>query len=185
MSSEERDKALALFNRFDSVLDFRMRAVSLESEIEDLIKQRTEARKSRNFAQADKIRDDLAGARDHSRGHASGREVETKTVGLARLRSVTATRFGLEFDFKAVIFRFVQAGVTQLVEYLICNQAVGGSNPFAGFVHSNKIGNSSEQIDVLGQLFKTHCGYRRRGIYRLKLAVAPGPAISAVRIRQS
>ncbi len=24
------------------------------------------------------------------------------------------------------------AGVTQLVEYLICNQAVGGSNPFAG-----------------------------------------------------
>ena len=59
LSVEERDKALYLVNRFDSVLDFRMRAVSLETEIEDLIKQRTEARKSRNFAQADKIRDDL------------------------------------------------------------------------------------------------------------------------------
>jgi len=59
LSTEERDRALQLTNRFDTVLDFRTRTVSLEAEIEDLIRQRTEARKSRNFAQADKIRDDL------------------------------------------------------------------------------------------------------------------------------
>ena len=28
-------------------------------------------------------------------------------------------------------YRFVAAGVAQLVEHLICNQRVGGSNPFA------------------------------------------------------
>ncbi|PWB70721.1 cysteine--tRNA ligase [candidate division GN15 bacterium] len=59
LSAGERDEALKLIRRFDSVLDFRTKAVSLEAEIEDLIRQRTEARKSRNFAQADKIRDDL------------------------------------------------------------------------------------------------------------------------------
>jgi len=59
LSVEERDKALHLVNRFDSVFDFRMRAVSLEAEIEELIRQRSEARKNRNFTQADKIRDDL------------------------------------------------------------------------------------------------------------------------------
>lgn len=34
-------------------------------------------------------------------------------------------------------FKQFQAGVAQLVERLICNQLVEGSNPFAGSIQSN------------------------------------------------
>ena len=40
----------------------------------------------------------------------------------------------LEVDWFRAVFRFFRvgwAGVAQLVEHLICNQRVGGSNPFA------------------------------------------------------
>ncbi len=32
------------------------------------------------------------------------------------------------------VYNYSKAGVTQLVEYLICNQAVGGSIPLAGLI---------------------------------------------------
>jgi cysteinyl-tRNA synthetase len=59
LSAEERDRALFAIRRFDTVLNFEARKASLDSEIEDLIRQRGEARKAKNFALSDKIRDDL------------------------------------------------------------------------------------------------------------------------------
>jgi len=59
LSAEERDRALFAIRRFDTVLNFESRKASLDSEIEDLIRQRGEARKAKNFALSDKIRDDL------------------------------------------------------------------------------------------------------------------------------
>ncbi|MFZ1682996.1 MAG: cysteine--tRNA ligase [Candidatus Zixiibacteriota bacterium] len=60
LSAAERDEALKAVDGFESVLNFRSKAKSLDAEIEDLIRQRAEARKARNFALSDKIRDDLA-----------------------------------------------------------------------------------------------------------------------------
>lgn len=60
LSSDERDSALELVRRFDTVLNFiETTDVVLDEEIEALIKDRTDARKSKDFALADKIRDDL------------------------------------------------------------------------------------------------------------------------------
>jgi len=61
LSSAERDKALATIKKIDTVLNFTYQAKdeSLDAEIEDLIKQRTEARKKKDFARSDKIRNDL------------------------------------------------------------------------------------------------------------------------------
>jgi cysteinyl-tRNA synthetase len=59
MSLAERDDALALVKRFDTVLNFAQKATSLEAEIEKLIAQRNQARKNRDFALADRIRGDL------------------------------------------------------------------------------------------------------------------------------
>lgn len=59
LSADERDKALAAILRVDTVLDFQTKAVDLDQEIEDLIAQRTAARKARDFSKADQIRDDL------------------------------------------------------------------------------------------------------------------------------
>jgi cysteinyl-tRNA synthetase len=60
LSAAERDEALKAVDGFESVLNFRSKAKSLDAEIEDLIRQRAEARKAKNFALSDKIRDDLA-----------------------------------------------------------------------------------------------------------------------------
>ena len=61
LSAAERDRALETIKKFDTVLNFTYaKDQNLDKEIEDLIQQRTEAKKNRNFAQADKIRDDLA-----------------------------------------------------------------------------------------------------------------------------
>jgi hypothetical protein len=51
-----------------------------------------------------------------------------------RSGSVSVRVFGIDSrrpDRSSRFFRVVRAGVAQLVEHLICNQRVGGSNPFA------------------------------------------------------
>jgi cysteinyl-tRNA synthetase len=59
LSAAERDEVLALVERLDSVLGFRKKAASLDAEIEALIQQRQDARKSKDFVLSDKIRNDL------------------------------------------------------------------------------------------------------------------------------
>lgn len=61
LSVAERDKALETFRKIDTVLNFtyQNKEESLDSEIEDLIQQRTDARKNKDYALSDKIRDDL------------------------------------------------------------------------------------------------------------------------------
>ena len=59
LSADERDRALELIRKFDTVLNFQLKQEALDSEVEDLIEARTQARKSRDFALADKIRGDL------------------------------------------------------------------------------------------------------------------------------
>ena len=59
LSAADKDKALEAIRRVDKVLDFQTKAVDLDQGIEDLIAQRTAARKARDFSKADQIRDDL------------------------------------------------------------------------------------------------------------------------------
>ncbi len=59
LSAEERDIALETIRRFDTVLNFTHKAEAIDDEIEGLIVKRTEAKKAKDYAQADKIRDDL------------------------------------------------------------------------------------------------------------------------------
>ncbi|MBD3402412.1 cysteine--tRNA ligase [candidate division GN15 bacterium] len=59
LSADEAESALELIRRFDTVLGFEMQQAGIEEEIEELIRQRTEARKNKDFATADKIRDEL------------------------------------------------------------------------------------------------------------------------------
>jgi len=59
LSAAERDKALEAVRQIDMVLEFQVRREALDSEIEVLIAKRTEARKNKDFATSDKIRDDL------------------------------------------------------------------------------------------------------------------------------
>ena len=42
------------------------------------------------------------------------------------------------FRVSGAVFRVEWAGVAQLVEHLICNQRVGGSNPFASSTDGNR-----------------------------------------------
>ncbi|MCB2201775.1 cysteine--tRNA ligase [bacterium] len=59
LSADEADAALELIRKIDTVLNFEIQAESLEEEVERLIVERTAARKSKDFARADQIRDDL------------------------------------------------------------------------------------------------------------------------------
>ncbi len=59
LTPEERDRALEIMARIDTVLGFRQKQGVLDSEIETLIQKRTEARRNKDYALADKIRDDL------------------------------------------------------------------------------------------------------------------------------
>ncbi|MGH8015227.1 MAG: cysteine--tRNA ligase [Candidatus Zixiibacteriota bacterium] len=62
LSKEERDKALELIRKFDSVLNFTTgKEESLDSKVEALIQKRNDARKAKDFATSDKIRDELIG----------------------------------------------------------------------------------------------------------------------------
>ena len=60
-SKELCEKALALIREFGNPLGILQKSTkgSLEEEVEKLIEERQQARKNRNFALADKIRDDL------------------------------------------------------------------------------------------------------------------------------
>ncbi len=59
LSAEERDEALKTIRRFDTVLNFTYDSGDIDEEIERLIAQRTEAKKNKDYALADKIRDEL------------------------------------------------------------------------------------------------------------------------------
>ncbi len=59
LSADERDLAMEAVKRIDSVLDFQQKKEAIDSDIEALIVQRTEARQNKDFATSDKIRDDL------------------------------------------------------------------------------------------------------------------------------
>jgi cysteinyl-tRNA synthetase len=62
LSENDAGKVLDAVNGFDNVLAFLKREksdASLEDEVEQLIQQRIDARKNKDFATADKIRDDL------------------------------------------------------------------------------------------------------------------------------
>ncbi len=59
LSTAERDSALSLVRRFDTVLGLELKKQSLESEVEALIARRQAARKSKDFALADRIREQL------------------------------------------------------------------------------------------------------------------------------
>ena len=59
LSVEERDSALEAIRKVDTVLNFIRREEALDSDIEALIEKRTEAKKQKDYAMADQIRDDL------------------------------------------------------------------------------------------------------------------------------
>ena len=60
LSAEERDSALETIARFDTVLNFAAESKgSLDEQVEALIKERNQARASKDFATSDKIRDQL------------------------------------------------------------------------------------------------------------------------------
>jgi len=59
LSAQERDRALETIRKFDTVLNFTYQQQGIDAEIEGLIQKRTKARKNKDYALADKIRDDL------------------------------------------------------------------------------------------------------------------------------
>ena len=61
-SQDDRDAVLEAIGKFDSVLGIFGAETEelLESDIEQLIEERNEARRQRNFARSDDIRDELA-----------------------------------------------------------------------------------------------------------------------------
>jgi cysteinyl-tRNA synthetase len=59
LSAPERDRALETIERFDTVLGFAKEQEQLDERIEQMIAERTAAKKSRDFATADRIRDEL------------------------------------------------------------------------------------------------------------------------------
>ncbi len=62
LSGSERDLALSLIKRFDTVFNFSSdKTESLDDKVELLIQKRNDARKAKNFAMSDKIRDELIG----------------------------------------------------------------------------------------------------------------------------
>jgi cysteinyl-tRNA synthetase len=61
LSTAERDKALAAIRKIDTVLGFTFKKGAIDSEIDAMIRRRTEAKKSKDFALADKIREELTG----------------------------------------------------------------------------------------------------------------------------
>lgn len=60
LSKEEKEKALELIRKFDTVLNFTAgKEESLDAKVEALIQKRNDARKAKDFATSDKIRDEL------------------------------------------------------------------------------------------------------------------------------
>lgn len=62
LSLAERDKALEIIRKFDTVLNFTFeKEETLDEKVEALIQKRNDARKAKDFALSDKIRDQLTG----------------------------------------------------------------------------------------------------------------------------
>jgi cysteinyl-tRNA synthetase len=85
LSAAGRAALLATLDSFDAVLDvFHPPAVALDEEIENLIAEREEARKSKDFARADAIRDRLSSLgiilEDTARGVRWKRRVRTESA---------------------------------------------------------------------------------------------------------
>ncbi len=59
LSVEERDEVVKTMHRIDQVLGFEIKKTALDADVEALIVARDDARKSKDWALADKIRDDL------------------------------------------------------------------------------------------------------------------------------
>ena len=59
LSLKEKEDALKAIRKVNTVLDLMQEEKDIDSEIEDMIRKRTDARKNKDFALADKIRDDL------------------------------------------------------------------------------------------------------------------------------
>ncbi|MFZ5981811.1 MAG: cysteine--tRNA ligase [Candidatus Zixiibacteriota bacterium] len=59
LSVKERDKALEVMNGFDTVLNFKIKEQALDEQVEEMIARRNEARKNKDYALSDKIRDEL------------------------------------------------------------------------------------------------------------------------------
>ena len=59
LSAEERDEALEVMRGFEGVLNFEIKEQALDAQIEEMIEKRNEARKNKDYALSDKIRDDL------------------------------------------------------------------------------------------------------------------------------
>jgi cysteinyl-tRNA synthetase len=62
VKTENQQELLALIDRFDSVLNIfgKQEREMLDSEVQALIDERQEARRRRDFARGDEIRDELA-----------------------------------------------------------------------------------------------------------------------------
>ena len=59
LSAGERDKALDTMRKFDTVLGFEIKEKALDADIEAIIEKRNQARKNKDYALSDKIRDEL------------------------------------------------------------------------------------------------------------------------------
>ncbi len=60
LSTDDAKAALALIRKFDTIFSFELPRVSLDDQVNALIAERQDARKSRNFKRSDEIRDQLA-----------------------------------------------------------------------------------------------------------------------------
>ena len=62
LTADDRETILDAIEKFDSVLGIfgPNEVVCLDSEVEALVEERQEARRDRNFARSDEIRDELA-----------------------------------------------------------------------------------------------------------------------------
>ena len=59
LSADERDLVLKTMRRLDTVLNFEIKQEALDADIEAMIAERNLARKNKDYARSDQIRDEL------------------------------------------------------------------------------------------------------------------------------
>jgi cysteinyl-tRNA synthetase len=59
LSTAEKDEVLATIRKFDTVLNLHLDTGDIDAQVEEMIERRNEAREAKDFAKADKIRNDL------------------------------------------------------------------------------------------------------------------------------